>query len=286
MNNQNAFNTNLDNFLKAFRPDKFDGRARDARAEDWLVAFDRYCDVAKIPKTGDARVQCAALLMIADASRWFVEIEDDLGKLGTNGESYELFKTKFRERFVNTYDADDAFDHLRRLLQGRRSVTIYSNEFLRLRTRIKDLDKKAACRLYKGGLNPEIRQFLENHPSISEGDLSGLIALAERLDRTPRNERYQQRSFDNHYHQRQQNHSQQQPRHTPQTESYPQPMELDEMQRSYSNTRSRFQHSPSKNDQKKLDSAKGQCFYCHKSGHLINDCPARTKTNLGKASAQ
>lgn len=287
--NNHVFNTNLDNFLKAFRPDRFDGRVRDARAEDWLVAFDRYCDVAKIPKTGSARVQCAALLMIGDASRWYSEIESDLDDPSNKDEPYETFKTKFRERFVKTFDADDAFDQLRRLTQARRSVTDYSNEFLRLRTRIKDLDKKTACRLYKGGLNPDIRQFLENHPSIAEGNLNGLISLAERLDRTPRNERYHHRPLFNHHHQRQhhqQHQPQQQPRHTSLTDSYPQPMELDAIQRSYNNSQSRFQQSISKEEQKKNDFTKGQCFYCHKTGHLIGDCPARAKKNSGKVSAQ
>lgn len=281
-------NSHLDNFLKSFRPDRFDGRARDARAEDWLISLERYCDVARIPSTGKARVQCAALLMTGDASRWYAEIEKDLDDPTKELQTYELFKTMFRERFVNTYDADDAFDRLRRLYQGRRSVTDYSNEFLRLRTRIKDLDKQGACRLYKGGLNTDIRKFLENHPSVTEGNLSGLIALAERLDRTPQNERPYRSMNNNHNnnHHRHQSRSDHQNKSSSQGDSFPQPMEIDSIQRSDSNNHSRFQQSFSKENQKKFDSAKGQCFYCHKTGHLINDCPSRAKKNSGKAFAQ
>ncbi|KAF9270936.1 hypothetical protein BGZ74_006753, partial [Mortierella antarctica] len=60
--------------LKGLHPKTFDGRFRDARAEDWLVRFERYCKTASIPETGEHRILYAGLLMIDDASRWYEQL--------------------------------------------------------------------------------------------------------------------------------------------------------------------------------------------------------------------
>ncbi|KFH68194.1 hypothetical protein MVEG_06923 [Podila verticillata NRRL 6337] len=99
-------------FLKGLRPDTFNGRYRDTRAEDWLVRFERYCNAAHIPETGQDRILCAGLLLTDGASCWY----DQLGTIAAttvNGQdlsAYQVFKYKFRQCFVNANDAEDAFD--------------------------------------------------------------------------------------------------------------------------------------------------------------------------------
>jgi hypothetical protein len=183
-------------FLKSFRPDTFDGRFRDTRAEDWLDRFERYCDAAEISTTGQECIICASLLMINAASRWFKQ----LGTLAattinnTPFTPYEVFKYKFRQCFVNSNDAEDAFDLIRDLRQ-KRSVNEYVTLFERYRSRMSYFDDKDAVRFFRGGLKPEIRQLVDNHPEIADDDINGLIALAERLDKMNKHERQFSRSF-------------------------------------------------------------------------------------------
>ncbi|KAF9117243.1 hypothetical protein BGW39_002416 [Mortierella sp. 14UC] len=251
-------------FLKSYRPETFDGRHRDIRAEDWLIRFERYCKAARIPETGQDRILCAGLLLTDSASRWY----DQLGTIseatinGTSLSPYGVFKYKFRQRFVDSNDAEDAFDRLRDLRQ-KRSVNEYVILFEKFRSRITHFDDKDAVRFFRGGLKPEIRQLVDNHPEIADDDINGLIALAERLDKMNKHERQFTRTF--------------RPPQTPRAqETFPQPMELDAIH-AHPNTQSKFQRPQSKDEAKKSDLAKGLCFYCHEQGHMIGSCPKRNK---------
>ncbi|KAF9151906.1 hypothetical protein DFQ26_001088, partial [Actinomortierella ambigua] len=63
-------------FLKAFRHSSFEGRMRDARAEDWLVGFDRYrCALGLTHQTTIAN--CMVLLFTGDAG--FTKAIDEHG---------------------------------------------------------------------------------------------------------------------------------------------------------------------------------------------------------------
>lgn len=255
-------------FLKSFRPDTFDGRFRDTRAEDWLDRFERYCEAAEIPATGQERILCAGLLMINGASRWFKQLGTLTATTINNVPltPYQVFKYKFRQRFVNSNDAEDAFDQIRNLRQ-KRSVNEYVTLFERYRSRLTDFDDKDAVRFFRGGLKPELRQLVDNHPEIADDDINGLIALAERLDKMNKNERQFSRNY-------------RQPNHSPSTavnqESFPQPMEIDAV-RTHPNAQSKFQHTSTKNETRNNDFAKNLCFYCHEPGHMISSCPARNK---------
>ena len=256
-------------FLKSYRPETFDGRFRDARAEDWLIRFERYCSAARIAETGSERILCAGLLLTGNASRWYDQLGTIIG-LTIGGKAltpYEVFKYRFRQRFINSNEAEDAFDRIRELRQ-KRSVNEYVTEFERIRSRMTNFDDKDAVRFFRGGLKPEIRQLVDNHPEIDDDDINGLIALAERLDKMNKNER------SSHNYRR---HPSSRPTHE-HRESYPQPMEIDAI-RAHPNTQSRFQ-KPLKRDQtRQKDIENNGCFYCHKTGHRINDCPERKALN-------
>ncbi|KAG0007374.1 hypothetical protein BGZ81_004946, partial [Podila clonocystis] len=159
-NPSDSASTIPETFLKGLRPDTFNGRFRDSRAEDWFIRFEQYCNVAKIAETGQDRILCASLLLTEAAARWYHQlgpISDaviDDRKLSP----YEVFKYKFRQHFVNANDAEDAFDRIRDLRQ-KRSVNEYVTLFERYRSRLNDFDDKDAVRFFRGGLKPELRQL-------------------------------------------------------------------------------------------------------------------------------
>ncbi|KAF9154657.1 hypothetical protein DFQ26_000179 [Actinomortierella ambigua] len=234
---------------------------RDARAEDWLVGFDRYrCALGLTHQTTIAN--CMMLLFIGDASRWFEMVRETIDTT----RPYDDLRAKFRQRFVQSHDADDAFDQLR-VLKQKGSAFDYTFQFQRLALRVKGLDNQTACRMLKGGLKPEIRVFVENHPSSQDLDLNSLISLIERVDRSPSHA-----SSGRH----QQTHAR--------TPFGPQPMELDSIRAAPAeSSRSRFQ-GPVRNrqQQKQHDFANNLCLYCHRAGHRVAACPQKA----GKARAQ
>ena len=251
-------------FLKGLRPDTFNGRYRDTRAEDWLVRFERYCNAAHIPETGQDRILCAGLLLTDGASRWY----DQLGTIAAttvNGQdlsAYQVFKYKFRQRFVNANDAEDAFDLIRDLRQ-KKSVNEYVTLFERYRSRLTDFDDRDAVRFFHGGLKPELRQLVDNHPDIADDDINGLIALAERLDRMNKSERQFSRNHRKPYFSSPNNVNE---------EMFPQPMDLDSVRT-----------VKTKEDVKKNDFEKQLCFYCHQPNHRIGNCPERKKSSNSRA---
>ncbi|KAF9325261.1 hypothetical protein BG006_011254 [Podila minutissima] len=180
----------LETFLINHRPEAFDGRHRDTRAEDWLIRFDRYCNAAQVPETGQVRILFAGLLLTESASIWY----DQLGTItsarinGVDISPYGVFQYKFRQRYVTSYDAKDAFGRLRALRQ-KRSVNEYVIVFERLLGQINDFDDRNAVRFFRRGLRPKLRQLVDNHTEIAVDDINGLIALALRLDKTHKNGR-------------------------------------------------------------------------------------------------
>ncbi|KAF9272772.1 hypothetical protein BGZ68_002111, partial [Mortierella alpina] len=195
---------------------------------------------------------------------------------GRNLSPYQVFKKKFRQRFVKTNDAEDAFDQLRDLRQ-KRSVSEYVTLFETYRSRTTHFSDRDAVRFFHGGLKPEIRQLVDNHPEIADDDITGLISLAERLDKMSKPERQFNHAF------RPSHRPPSQHRHQETYDNYPQPMELDSAQ-SHPNAQSKFQQprtsrprSKSKEEIKRSDLENGRCFYCHEPGHIIDICPIRTK---------
>jgi len=139
--------------------------------------------------------------------------------------------------------------------------------FEKLRTRLNDFNDKDAVRFFRGGLKPELRQLIDNHPDIADDDINGLIALAERLDKMNKSERQFSRSNRQPY----------KPVHTSvKEETFPQPMEIDAV-KAHPNAQSKFQRPMSKEEIRQNDFANNLCFYCHEPKHLISSCPARNK---------
>jgi len=255
-------------FLKSLRPDSFNGRYRDNRAEDWLDRFDRYCNLIQVAETGQDRILCASMLLIDAASRWYKQL-GTITEATINGRRltpYQVFQYKFRQRFVNANDAEDAFDQIRDLRQ-KRSVTEYVTLFEKFRSRLDDFDDKDAVRFFRGGLKPELRQLVDNHPDIADDDINGLIALAERLDKMNKSERQFSRSNRQKYNFVQT---------SVKEEKFPQPMEIDAV-KAHPNAQSKFQRPMSKEEIRQNDFANDLCFYCHQPKHLISSCPARNK---------
>ncbi|KAG0007632.1 hypothetical protein BGZ81_004740, partial [Podila clonocystis] len=183
-------------FLKSLRPETFNGLHRDHCAENWFDRYERYCDAAEIPETGQARIRCAGLLFTDSASVWYKR----LGMIGPatvnnqNLSAYDVFKLKFRQCFIDVNDAENAFDQIRYLSQ-KRSMNEYVTIFEKYRSRLPKLTDADAVLFFHGGLKPELRQLMDNHPEIANNDIDGLIVLAERLDKMNKNEHQFNRSY-------------------------------------------------------------------------------------------
>ena len=206
--------------------------------------------------------------MIDDASRWYEQLSE-ITEATIDGQklsAYQVFKFKFRQRFINANDAEDAFDQIKNL-QQKRSVNEYVTLFTRYHSRLTEFTDKDAVRFFCSGLKPELHQLVDNHPDIAKDDINGLIALTERLDKMNKSERQFSRSH-----------------HKPnfysssyvKEETFPQPMDLDSV-RAQENTQSKFQHPILKDDLQRKDFEKSLCFYCHEPGHMINLCPTCKK---------
>ncbi|KAG0065889.1 hypothetical protein BGZ92_005450, partial [Podila epicladia] len=89
---------------------------------------------------------------------------------------YQVFKYKFHHRFINANDAEDAFGLIRDLCQ-KRSVNKYVTLFKRYHSHLNDFDDKDAVHFFRGGLKPELRQLINNHPDIASDDINSLIPM-------------------------------------------------------------------------------------------------------------
>ncbi|KAF9395260.1 hypothetical protein BGZ94_006585, partial [Podila epigama] len=145
-------------FLKCMQPQPFSGRNRDKRTDTWLDTFESYCDATGVPTTGNSRIVCASLLLTDVARKWYKQLGPIEAAViqGKSMTPYEVFRFKFRQRFCNANESDDAYDKLRALTQ-KRSVHEYASQFENYRNNIDDMTEREAFRLFRGGLKPEIR---------------------------------------------------------------------------------------------------------------------------------
>jgi len=169
--------------------------------------------------------------MINDASCWYEQLSKITDAMinGQQLSAYQVFKFKFHQCFINTNDAEDAFDQIKNL-QQKHSVNEYITLFMRYHSHLTDFTDKDAIRFFHSGLKPDLHQLVDNHPDIAKDDINGLIALAERLDKMNKNEHQYSHSY----------HKSNVSFHThAKEETFPQLMELDDVH-AHPNTQSRF----------------------------------------------
>ena len=244
-------------FLKSIKLPTFNGNDRHYRADEWLEKFDEYFEDANTAEGHKLRIIRQHLK--DTAHRWF-------HKQGFNIDGdYPEFKKKFEKRFGKPDDSDSALKRLITLKQTR-SVEKYVSAFEALRSRIDDMSDYMATQLFINGLKTEISKLIHANSGLDNDDFDAVVALAEKIDAAPNHERDFIRPNHSHQYRRQ-------------DETYPQPMELDAI-RTHPGTQSRFQRAPTREATKQKDFADDLCFYCHKPGHRINECPERNKKAL------
>jgi len=202
--------------------------------------------------------------MIDDASHWYEQLSK-ITDATINGQqllAYQVFKFKFRQCFINTNDAKDAFYQIKNL-QQKCSVNEYITLFTRYHSCLTDFTDKDAVCFFHSGLKPELQQLVDNHPDIAKDDINSLIMLTEHLDKMNKNEHQYSHSY----------HKSNVSFHThAKEETFLQLMELDDVH-AHPNTQSRFQQMMLKNEIRENDFSKNVCFYCHKPNHMISTCP-------------
>ena len=83
--------------------------------------------------------------MINDASHWYEQLGEITDAMidGQQLSAYQVFKFKFHQYFINTNDAEDAFDQIRNL-QQKCSVSEYITLFTRYHSHLTDFTNKDA----------------------------------------------------------------------------------------------------------------------------------------------
>jgi hypothetical protein len=247
-------------FLKSVKLPVFNGNDRHYRADEWLQKLEEYFEDAKTVEAHKLRI--ARQHLKDTAHRWFRNQKFNLDS------DFATFKTRYKKRFSKPDDAESALKRIVSLKQTK-SVGKYVSEFEALRSRINDMSDFMATQLFINGLKSDISRLINSNGGLENNDLDAVVALAEKLDATPAQERSFIRPQPNQW-------SRPSPQRFPVQESYPQPMELDAVH-GHPNSQSKFQRPPSKDELKKNDLSKGLCFYCHEPDHMIGSCPVRNK---------
>ena len=249
-----------DYFLKNVKLPIFNGNDRHYRADEWLQKFGEYFEDAKTEEAHKLRIVRQHLK--DTAHRWFRKQGFDLDS------DFPAFKILFKKRFSKPDDSDSALKQIISLKQTK-SVEKYISEFEALRSRIDEMSDYMATQLFLNGLKSDISRLINANSGLGNDDFDAIVALAEKIDSTPAQERPFVRPQNNQW-----------PRPSTQRfqnqDTYPQPMELDAI-KTHPNTQTQFQRPATKDDVKKNDLNKGLCFYCHEPGHMIGVCPARNK---------
>jgi len=206
--------------------------------------------------------------MINNASCWYEQLSEITKAMidGQNLSSYQVFKFKFHQRFINTNDAEDAFNQIKNL-QQKHSINEYVTLFTRYCSHLTDFTNKDTVHFFHSGLKPELHQLVKNHPDIAKDDINSLIMLAERLDKMNKSEHqcshsYYTSNISSYTHVKE--------------ETFPQPMEIDSIF-THKHVLMKPSHSMSKEHHKKNDFEKSLCLYYHEPGHMTNTCPMCNK---------
>ena len=249
--------------LKPQKPDPYTGIID---AEECLNFVDSYKEYYKILQLHPDRwVSYVVLSLTGDARSWW----------RTSGLKLETpwaeFRTAFMARFTPPDSANKAREALQRLKQGRRSVAVYTAEFLRFVRLIPTMDKGDALYQYLIGLEPttstqvRLRQPTNLDAAVTEATIVHSILFPNGLPQVG-------------------------PNPAPQAPSDPMAMEIDNLRLEINALRRQLRSSPpskaspplpklSHQERERL-MRRGGCFRCRGDGHKASECPGRSLNNL------
>ncbi|KAF9080459.1 hypothetical protein BGX29_005305 [Mortierella sp. GBA35] len=168
---------------------------------------------------------------------------------------WDHFATQLRNRFESQNNAMFTRQKLYSLKQTG-SVTKYISQFEDLKLRLDDFGEAEALNCFLMGLKPKLQEHFAGNPTLRT-NLFTVQQIAESLDNKQHSFRFNQ--------------------YQPRQESFPQPMDLDAMEKTSQPP------TVDRQKQKQSDLKNRACFKCHVPGHQIRDCPKNS--NSGKATS-
>ena len=246
-------------------PEKFDGNI--SKCKKFISSIENIFALQPARySTANIQTRFIGSLLTGDALTWFSGVLENNPALLLD---YNAFKCELKNLFDDPHAQRHACTALKRLRQGKFSVTSYSARFrhLAFQTGFNDVAKMD---IFRCGLNDEVKDVLSTSLEDSE-DLEALIKLAVKIDQRlhdRRLEKQSNRSFNGF--------SEKHRRYNPPgTQTGPAPMELDAMdgqkQKSFGKLSKEERQRRIEND---------LCLYCGESGHKVNKCSKRLERSL------
>jgi transposase InsO family protein len=244
---------------KVALPEKFDGSISKCRRFISSVENVFAIQPARYG-TSEIRTRFIGTLLTGDALTWFSGVVDYTPDLLSD---YQNFIDEFRNLFDDPHAQRHACNSLKRLRQGKFSVTSYSAKFrhLAFETGYNDLAKMD---IFRSGLNEDVKDVLAT--SFVEPDtLEDLIKLCVKID---------QRLYDRRLERKTRISSNYSDRQPSGGISAAVPMDLDHLATQKTKNGKLTREERERRIQNNL------CLYCGESGHKVNSCPKRSERSL------
>ena len=260
--------------LKPRQPEAFSGTDRRLDVETWLFQVESYMGVVQPSATDPEKIAFAGLQLKEAALTWWRALSAD-NQLPT---TWASFKHLMHKQFLPVNNVRLARDRLAHLKQHT-SVRDYAFRLRLTLLEIPGIAEDEKLDRFIRGLKPHVRREVElKNPQ----DLETAIAQAEIIDMNV------YRLTGSRF-----NPGPPPRRSYAAVASGPVPMDLDSMQKQnrrppprpllpHTNGRGR----PSANVSRSHDQLHQLCYYCHKPGHRIADCPQRPKDNAVRPVVQ
>ena len=249
---------------KVALPEKFDGSISKCRRfissveNVFAIQPTRY-------STSEIKTRFIGTLLTGDALSWFSGIVDYSPDLLLD---YKKFVGELRNLFDDPHAQRHACNSLKRLRQGKFSVTSYSAKFrhLALETGYNDL---AMMDIFRSGLNEEVKDVLATS-LVDPGNLDELIKLCVKIDQRLYDRRLERNSNKTPY-----NYSDKSKRNGHESaQSAPTPMDLDHMETQ------KHKHGKLTKEERERRLSNNLCLYCGEAGHKVNSCSKRSERSL------
>ena len=249
---------------KVALPEKFDGSISKCRKfissveNVFAIQPNRYA-------SSEIKTRFIGTLLIGDALTWFSGIVDYSPDLLLD---YRKFVDELKNLFDDPHAQRHACNSLKRLRQGKFSVTSYSSKFrhLALETGYNDL---AMMDIFRSGLNEDVKDVLATS-LVDPGNLEELIKLCVKIDQRLYDRRLEKSSIKTPY-----KYSENPKRNGHEgAHSGPTPMELD-----YLETQKQ-KHGKLTKEERERRIKNQLCLYCGEPGHKVNSCSKRSERSL------
>jgi hypothetical protein len=248
---------------KVALPDKFDGSISKCRR--FISSVENVFAIQPYRYgTSEIRTRFIGTLLTGDALTWFSGIVDYSPELLLD---YENFILELKNLFDDPHAQRHACNSLKRLRQGKFSVTSYSAKFrhIALETGYNDLAKMD---IFRSGLNDDVKDVLATS-LVDPENLEDLMKLCVKIDQRLYDRRLEKNSNKMPY-----GYSDKPKRNLP-PGNQSAPMDLDHM-----DGKKLKPHGKLTKEERERRIQNDLCLYCGEPGHKVNSCSKRSERSL------